>query len=251
MSENVYYIFAHVVQKHFFEIYNKDHVQHIPEELLPHVRTTLGNRSWKSIRYQLEIKYNFHHKSIKNDNACLSFFTGYHFTDFAKAPRDYCQLEQIVDHEILSPGVLFVLVRKPMPRGFDFYEPPDSTSLMEKLGSEEAAMEAVISGTHMSSEKITYHASVWGTSQMPIPDPKSSYLCNHCYEPGHFRQYCQQIGQTDVKNAKGIVKLPLPSGIPLVNFVKITEENLGDKSKIIYYDRENNWYFLDENKYTI
>ncbi len=273
-EKNVFYIFAHLLENRFFDIYNKEHAEKriIPVELLPNLQKITGNIPWAIIRYHLEKNYHFGESNKKvTKKTCMSFLTGYHFLDYARAHifnlcnqkkrpghRTCDQLEQMVDYEILLPGTLFVLVRKPMPRGFEFFKPPDSISggsLMEQYGSEEAAIDAIISGANIkkTTGPMKYHASVWGTSRMTVPNPTSGYLCNKCYKPGHFRQYCQQRGHTDLKEATEIVEMPLPSGIPLVNFIKIVDNHQvgAEKKNIIYYDRENNWYYLDKNKYTI
>lgn len=258
-ENNVFYIFAHLIENRFFDIYNKEHAEKrtIPIELSPNLQRTTGNIPWAIIRYDLEQKYHFgesNKKVIKK--SCMSFITGYHFLDYNQKKRRSC--DQLVDYEILLPGTLIVLVRKPMPCGFEFYKPPDSISggsLMEQFGSEEAAMDAIISGTNIkkTTGPMKYHASVWGTSRMPVPNPTSGYLCNKCYKPGHFRQYCQQLEHTDMKEATETIEMPLPSGIPLVNFIKIVDNHQvgAEKRNIIYYDRENNWYYLDKNKYNI
>lgn len=219
-----------------------------------------GNKKWKYIRFELEIKYKLFSTKATNINniannvylPCNSFLTGYRFQDFAKNPFRYCELNEIDDDDILTDGEIIILVRKPMPLGFDFYNPPKESQNIRNwtdlYNTENEAMDAFITHACSSEENqkkpIKCHSSSFKTSKMPVPPKK--YVCTNCWKPGHFRQYCQQIGQTDISMTTLVVKKPLPSGIPMVNFVKIDEETFEKDEKImgkiIYYDKENNFY---------
>ena len=85
-------------------------------------------------------------------------------------------------------------------------------------------------------KSIKCHASAFGTSRMPVPHKK--YVCNNCWEGGHHRQFCQQIGQTDILKAKSVVKKPLPSGIPMVNFVQIDDGENVEKNHLLRQRRQ-------------
>jgi hypothetical protein len=227
-----------------------------------------GNKKWKYVRFDLEIKYKLFSTKSTNMNSvanniylpCNSFLTGYKFHDFVANPFRYDELNEIDDDDELIGGDIIILVRKPLPLGFDFYNPPKELHWAEKYATENEAMEAFINNACSHGEKdkksIKCHASAFETSKMPIPHTK--YICTNCWNPGHYRQYCQQIGQTDISMSTSIVKKPLPSGIPMTHFVKIDEEThfpghhmlTTQTGHIIYYDKENNLYSLKNKIFT-
>jgi len=261
----IYYVFAH-------QVFNTDINTSTKKTYILDFEDPEASKTWEIVRYHLEKKYKLD-KEITNPfnnsirySYSAGFFAGYFYEDFLEHPFDYKKLKLIDEGIYLKNGDYIVIVRKPMPMGFKFYEPPSANPLPHE--TEEQAISAVCEGNvhkketnssvaePMSNERnTTYHASVFGTYRMPKPLDNSNYICENCYIPGHFRQYCQQIGSSNyLKGQTGMIrKKPLPSGIPLTNFekatsyedilLKIKEKRDGDENNMyVYYDKEGFYY---------
>jgi hypothetical protein len=152
-----------------------------------------------------------------------------------------------------------------MPLGFDFYE-PEKKKKDEKVeySTEEEAIAAFIKDqqedttwmgstashtlTSAAVESLMLHASSFEKGTVPVPHSKSDYVCKNCLKKGHYKRFCQQIGQTNLADATISIKQPLPSGIPMSNYTKISEEEmrLQNAGQVIYYDKDRNWYIKKE-----
>ncbi len=229
----VYYFFAHTLDlKHLSKEYSRQHhvQKQVPEFIKTHAMLIRAGESWEVTRYRLEKKYHMDRpESTRRDRKLRkSFFTGYHLWDwvcYKGASRPLLNY-QFVDFQILVPGMVIVLHRKPLPKGFDFFIPTqiqlqeqhrktNMTTMMPSLSPKTdqsqtkyqqgnvvgaAASNAVTEAAFVKdddvSEKTTkmqYHASIFDTDRMPKPDPLCRYRCVKCWRVGHFRQYCQGI----------------------------------------------------------
>lgn len=231
---DVHYVFAHCL--------DPTH----PAKNASSIRNVTGNRQWKYVRHELEQKFGMDttRGTNKTSAACNSFLTGYAYEDWKrlKTMKKSQQLKELDDDVMLRPGELIVLVRKPMPLGFEFYNPNDRTSLgpaaetntswVERYDSETEAVAAFLQAEQdaetqtknkYAPQMFSLHASAYGTSRMPRP-PRT-YICGNCYAIGdHFRQFCQQPHQLRVEEAKQLVHRPMPTGIPMSIFREISNE---------------------------
>lgn len=271
-----YYIFAHLMLSGECYKVNKSK------------KTTEGNKKWKYVRCTLEKLYNLektkaeYTKTIANNVylPCNSFIQGCRMNDFLSWRERHSSLlhgemKYIDDDYFIAEGEFIVIIIKPMPLGFEFYEPApehvsvditrstnitpekSGTSWIDRYGTEEEALEAFMiheSGPVIDSSKnnscprdIKQHASVFGTRMMLIP--RGDYVCWNCWEKGHYRRFCQQIGQTDICKATEVIKKTLPKGIPMDNFVKVDyDPHMTGMGIVIYHDRDGNWYREKEKK---
>jgi len=182
--------------------------------------TDLENHSWKFVRYELENKWLYITKQERAD----SFFVGYFEENFASKTA-------IEDSTSIAKDQKIILQRKPMPVGFQFYVPSDRIE------------DVIAEACETNKEKKKYHASVFGTSSMPVPT-NPNYQCNKCFGYGHFRRYCQVPVQISIEDSLEMVRKPLPTGIPLNRFKVIQNpeeaKQYSTKSNIFYFDKKDN-----------
>jgi hypothetical protein len=256
----IYYIFAHL----YDDTIRKALSSHSAREVYVtgagrNLRRTPGNRMWKHVRCALEKRYKMDVSKgtkalTRSELQCTSFLTGYSVDDFHRRER-----VELDEDRTLTAGECVVLVRKPMPLGFEFYQPPAEqrdTSWVQRFGTEQDALDAFINDQASTTEvsgnarwdrrQMRLHASAFGTSSMPVP--RETYVCGNCHTGGHFRQFCQQVGQTEISDAKTLGKKPLPKGIPLSQFTKVDMEQLTMATtakipgNVVYHDTDGNWF---------
>jgi hypothetical protein len=235
-GEYCYYTFAH--QMNSDREFVKKESQRIP-----------ANQRWAVIRFNLEKKFGLHDYGRSSGallnrqykpNMLMSFLTGYWARDVKKTRGKRRDMKQIEDGFYIRPADCIVLYRLPMPHGFEPYVPEELENMEElRHATEDERLVAIAKGdaARANLNSLKLHASVYGTSKMPVPD--KGYVCNHCWKPGHYRQFCQDNRremQMALQTDQRRIVLPMPKGIPAKFFELATQNE--DFDEILYYDED-------------